>query len=69
MVTGYVDVVVEVHPHGLPLGEDVGTGRQGAQRRFGAPGNGPASASRRRARDFPVRRRGCGPRPDANRCW
>ncbi len=30
MVTGYFDVVVEVHAHGLPLGEDVGAGRQGA---------------------------------------
>ena len=34
MVTGYFDVVVEVHAHGLPLGEDVGAGRQGAQRRL-----------------------------------
>ena len=33
IVTGYVDVVVELHAHRLPLGEDVGTGRQGAQRR------------------------------------
>ena len=30
LVTGYFDVVVEVHAHGLPLGEDVGAGRQEA---------------------------------------